>query len=463
MARSCDERRSRQRARARSPPAGSGSPSSAGSAWATAMPVDVDDRGVGDVLGVEARLENRPQARVARAARRTDRAPAPTTSRARWKIALASSSARAWLSSRLTRASRARCSRLSTTTTTAPTIDVTPRTCLPLMPRRMSGSGSGLGLQSPEPSSGLASLGLLRSQPQLVQLVVQRLQADAENLGRARLVVARVLERHQDQPPLGLLDRRARRQRDLRLRLGAAARRSATGGRCCGSMNGPGARIVARSMTLRSSRTLPGQCVAARACASPRGRRRRSTCWLRALNSLMNAWTSSGRSSLRSRSGGSCDREDVQPVVQVLAQLALLHRLGRIDVGRGDDAHVDRSAPARPPRRRNVRSCSTRSSFTCVAGVISAISSRNSVPRSASSKQPWRRSAAPVNAPFSWPKISLSSSVSGIAAQLIATNGNGGARAQLVDRLRDQLLAGARLAGDEHRRAASAPPARSTW
>jgi hypothetical protein len=61
--------------------------------------------------------------------------------------------------------------------------------------------------------------------------------------------------------------------------------------------------------------------------------------------------------------------------------------------------------------------------LTCVAGVISAISSRNSVPRSASSKQPSRRSEAPVNAPFSCPKISLSSSVSGIAAQLIGTNG----------------------------------------
>ena len=46
------------------------------------------------------------------------------------------------------------------------------------------------------------------------------------------------------------------------------------------------------------------------------------------------------------------------------------------------------------------------------------------MPRSASSKQPCRRSDAPVNAPFSWPKISLSSSVSGIAAQLIATNGD---------------------------------------
>ena len=40
----------------------------------------------------------------------------------------------------------------------------------------------------------------------------------------------------------------------------------------------------------------------------------------------------------------------------------------------------------RPPSRRNVRSCSTRSSLTCVAGTISAISSRNSVPRCASSK-----------------------------------------------------------------------------
>ena len=46
------------------------------------------------------------------------------------------------------------------------------------------------------------------------------------------------------------------------------------------------------------------------------------------------------------------------------------------------------------------------------------------MPRCASSNTPVRRSCAPVNAPFSWPKISLSSSVSGIAAQLIATNGN---------------------------------------
>ena len=44
------------------------------------------------------------------------------------------------------------------------------------------------------------------------------------------------------------------------------------------------------------------------------------------------------------------------------------------------------------------------------------------VPPSASSKRPRRRSAAPVNAPFSCPNSSLSSSVSGSAAQLTVMN-----------------------------------------
>src|SRR3989475_1531716 len=76
-----------------------------------------------------------------------------------------------------------------------------------------------------------------------------------------------------------------------------------------------------------------------------------------------------------------------------------------------------------PPTRKKVRSSSTRSSFTWVAGAISPTSSRKTVPPSASSKRPSRCSAAPVKAPFSWPNSSLSSSVSGIAAQFTATNG----------------------------------------
>ena len=45
------------------------------------------------------------------------------------------------------------------------------------------------------------------------------------------------------------------------------------------------------------------------------------------------------------------------------------------------------------------------------------------MPLWASSALPTLRAAAPVNAPFSWPKSSFSSSASGMAAQLIATNG----------------------------------------
>src|SRR5439155_1062345 len=75
-----------------------------------------------------------------------------------------------------------------------------------------------------------------------------------------------------------------------------------------------------------------------------------------------------------------------------------------------------------PPTRKKLRSSSTRSSLTCVAAGISPTSSRKIVPSFASSKRPRRRSAAPVKAPFSWPNSSLSSSVSGIAAQFTAMN-----------------------------------------
>ncbi len=54
---------------------------------------------------------------------------------------------------------------------------------------------------------------------------------------------------------------------------------------------------------------------------------------------------------------------------------------------------------------------------------MSPISSRNSVPPSARDKAPRRSWRASVNAPRTAPNSSLSSSVSGIAPQLIATNG----------------------------------------
>ncbi len=56
-------------------------------------------------------------------------------------------------------------------------------------------------------------------------------------------------------------------------------------------------------------------------------------------------------------------------------------------------------------------------------GVTSPISSRKSVPPLASSKRPFRARTAPVNAPASWPKSSLSSKLSVRAPQLTETRG----------------------------------------
>ena len=58
---------------------------------------------------------------------------------------------------------------------------------------------------------------------------------------------------------------------------------------------------------------------------------------------------------------------------------------------------------------------------------------------------------APVKAPFSWPKSSLSSSPVGMAAQLSLTKRPVAPGTQLVEGAGDELLARARLAANEHR------------
>ena len=83
------------------------------------------------------------------------------------------------------------------------------------------------------------------------------------------------------------------------------------------------------------------------------------------------------------------------------------------------------------PIRSNSRSWSTRSNVICVSAGRSPISSRNSVPPSAASKRPIRRSRAPVKAPFSCPKSSDATSADGIAAQFTRMN----AREDRGDRL----------------------------
>ena len=68
-------------------------------------------------------------------------------------------------------------------------------------------------------------------------------------------------------------------------------------------------------------------------------------------------------------------------------------------------------------------SWSTRSSLAWVAGEMLPISSRNSVPPSATLNSPCLFVTAPVKAPLMWPNSSLSSSVSLSEPQSTGTNG----------------------------------------
>ena len=75
------------------------------------------------------------------------------------------------------------------------------------------------------------------------------------------------------------------------------------------------------------------------------------------------------------------------------------------------------------PTRCSSPVCSTRSSLAWSRTGMLAISSRNSVPSSASSKQPMRSNRASVNAPLTCPKSSLSAIPSARPPAFIVTSG----------------------------------------
>jgi hypothetical protein len=105
-----------------------------------------------------------------------------------------------------------------------------------------------------------------------------------------------------------------------------------------------------------------------------------------------------------------------------------LDRLGEVLVRRREHAHVDvhdvLAADARDlARLERAQHLGLRDES------MSPISSRKSVPPCACSKKPRFLACAPVNAPRSWPKSSLSMSSRGMAAQLTFTNGRPCARA----------------------------------
>ena len=106
------------------------------------------------------------------------------------------------------------------------------------------------------------------------------------------------------------------------------------------------------------------------------------------------------------------DLDGVEAEEQVLAEAARGHllRAGRRWWRRGCARPPGACATSRP--RSNSPVSSTRSSLACRLSGTLAISSRNSVPPSASSKRPTRSALASVKAPFTWPNSSLSNTPS---------------------------------------------------
>ena len=179
---------------------------------------------------------------------------------------------------------------------------------------------------------------------------------------------------------------------------------------------------------------MPRRPTASRAGSAPVRRRRRK-------------WSASGRDIARPvAERAQIDARDIQPIEQVLAEAAEPHGLFQIDVLVAAITRTSMAMGSRAPTRTTSRSCNTRSNLTCRARARSPIrrerSCRYSPPRTS---RPWRRSH-PVNAPFSCPNNSASTSVSTKAPQLTATKRTIAPRACLMDETCDQFLAGSGLA-----------------
>ena len=127
-------------------------------------------------------------------------------------------------------------------------------------------------------------------------------------------------------------------------------------------------------------------------------------------------------SSCRSRSGGrwisivlrrKSRSSRKRPAATSAGRSALVAERMRTSIRR------EREAPTRSTSPLS----STRSSLACCRGSSVPISSSSSVPPSASSNRPMRSVRASVNAPFTWPNISLSNSPSESPPRFTATSG----------------------------------------
>ena len=265
----------------------------------------------------------------------------------------------------------------------------------------------------------------------------------------------------------------ARRRREGSTRAASSlARRPAAGG--CGAAPAKSSRLE-RGVLGEQRRVLehvaqladvagPGVREKSLAPRPPRGARRAVRG--RPRSASRNSRASRITSSPRSRSGGTRSSTAADPVVEVLAErappapwrsrsrcVAAISRTSTrrsLDVAQAPEAHAPRAPSAASPGP---------------ARSTSPISSRNSVPRCAISSSPGLAATAPVKAPFSCPKSSLSSSSRERPAQFRSTNGCCRARSVVVQPAGEHALAAAGLALDEHGRRARrrrGPPARQS-
>ena len=182
---------------------------------------------------------------------------------------------------------------------------------------------------------------------------------------------------------------------------------------------------------------------------APRARSPRPSCGIARRGSARKCWASSGMSSRRSRSGGTRIS-----IVFRRKSRSWRNRPAATSAGRSalvaERIRTSQRRVREEPTRSNSPVSSTRSSLPCWVGGTLAISSRKSVPPSASSKRPTRSARASVKAPLTWPKSSLSKTPSEMPPALSVTNGRD-ARAEAAWSARaTSALAGAVLAGDQH-------------
>ena len=196
---------------------------------------------------------------------------------------------------------------------------------------------------------------------------------------------------------------------------GRGSRRKSAGSKIALSVS-----TAARSMACSSSRTLPGQrWASSQASVSSL----KTTARPRRPASRVAKWRASGlMSARRSARGGRW-------MVMTLRRSNKSSRKRPAAASAASSLAVaasNRTSTRRvrwSPTRRISLSCSTRRSFAWSGSGSSPISSSSNVPPSACSNSPALSADAPVNAPRTWPNSSDSSRLSGIAAQLIATNG----------------------------------------